>query len=251
MTIFWLLTGFLIISNILLAYFYKRLRDNNLSLKHRFDLKAYELLSFQENHKFSTKQVTSDLKVIQILLEKLSYRDNDNIESLLETAINSSLNGIFITDAQQANNPIIYVNKGFEVITGYSKEEALGQKFNFLENNKTEQNGTKKIKKAISTGTKCRAVLKNYRKNGEMFWSEIYINPVENEQGNITHFIAVQNDITKKYNLEQALRAKTRELSSFSRKLNAINKLKYRRNDNLEDSFFIILKMPVIFWRCK
>jgi len=242
MALFWLLTCFLIVSNILLAYFYKKLKDNNLSLKHRFDLKAYELLSFQENQNFSAKQIESDLKVIKILLEKLSYLENDNSVSLLENAVNSSLNGIFITDAKQPNNPIIYVNKGFEVITGYRKEEVLGQNFDFLENNEAEQHGTKKLKKAILTGVKCRAVVKNYRKNGDLFWNEIYLNPVENDQGNITHFIAVQNDITKKYNLEQALRAKTRELSSFSRKLKAINKLNYRNSDNLEDSFFYYLE---------
>lgn len=170
-----------------------------------------------------------------------SLESNKNLE-LLEKAIDSSLNGIVITDASQPHNPVIYINRGFEIITGYTKEETLGKNCSFLQNNDHQQNGIKKLRKAIQSGKKCRTVIKNYRKNGELFWNEIYINPIYNEEGDLTHFIGVQNDITKKYNLEQALSKKTKQLANFSKKLKAVNELKENVEVDLSNNLNYYLK---------
>lgn len=126
--------------------------------------------------------------------------------NLLERAINASSNGIVITDAQQEDNPIIYVNQAFEEITGYSFNEVSGHNCRFLHGKNQNQFGLNAIRKALKEGKECCAVLKNYRKDGSEFWNELYIAPVHNVKGEITNFIGVQTDITKRKLAEEALK---------------------------------------------
>jgi len=126
--------------------------------------------------------------------------------NLLERAINASSNGIVITDAQQADNPIIYVNERFEQITGYAFNEIAGHNCRFLQGKNRQQPGLTEIRTALREGKECHAVLKNYRKDGTEFWNELYIAPVANAQGEITNFIGVQTDVTKRKQAEEALK---------------------------------------------
>ncbi|MFP4133562.1 MAG: EAL domain-containing protein [Halothece sp.] len=127
--------------------------------------------------------------------------------NLLERAINASSNGIIITDAQQQDNPIIYINEAFERITGYTFNEVVGYNCRFLQGNDCEQPGLKKIRMALQQGQECCTVLRNYRKDGSQFWNELYISPVKDVTGKITNFIGVQNDITERKLAEEKLKA--------------------------------------------
>ncbi len=113
-------------------------------------------------------------------------------------ALDAALNGITITDARKKDNPIIYVNKAFEKITGYTQKEILNTNCRFLQNDDTNQIGVRVMSRAISKGKSCRVQIRNYRKNGELFWNEVYMNPIRDEKGDITHFVGIQNDITKR-----------------------------------------------------
>ncbi len=242
MTIFLILLSCAFVINIILAIYAKNLRENNILLKHKIDLKSYQLLSLQEKQELLAKQRKSEEKKIKVLENKVSEVENNNYLNLLEIAINSTLNGIAITDAQQQDNTIIYANKGFEFITEQKKENIISKKLTFSQKNVPKQDTIQKIEKAISQGEKYRGVIHNHHQNKKIFWHEIYINPVFNNQDKLTHFVILQNDITRKHNLEQALRAKTRELSSFSRKLKAINNLSHDFNNDLKETFFYYLE---------
>ncbi|NJN61489.1 MAG: PAS domain S-box protein [Coleofasciculaceae cyanobacterium RL_1_1] len=117
-------------------------------------------------------------------------------QKLLERAINASANGVIITDATNLNNPIIYVNSGFEAMTGYSEYEAIGRNCRFLQGDDRDQPGLQTLRHAIADEQGCRVTLRNYRKDGTMFWNELTISPVQNDSGTVTHYVGVQTDIT-------------------------------------------------------
>ena len=115
---------------------------------------------------------------------------------LLIAALSASISGIVITDFQQKDNPIIFCNAAFEEMTGYTQEEILGKNCRFLQADNREQIGRYKIQEALSAKTECHVELVNYRKDGTMFYNELYIAPIKDNSGNVTHHIGVQNDIT-------------------------------------------------------
>jgi diguanylate cyclase (GGDEF)-like protein/PAS domain S-box-containing protein len=120
-------------------------------------------------------------------------------------AIESSFNAFMITDALQENNPITYVNPAFERITGYRVEEVLGKNPSFLQNDDRDQHGISAIRAAAREQRDCRVVLRNYRKDGSMFWNELIIAPVRDESGEVAHFVGVMDDITEQVRYEERL----------------------------------------------
>jgi len=121
-------------------------------------------------------------------------------------ALDSANSGIIITDNTQRDNPIIYCNKAFEKITGYSHDQIIGHNCRFLQAQDRSQDERFLIKNCIEQGKDCRVEIRNYKKNGKLFWNELYISPVKNEKGEITNFIGVQNDITDRKKSEHELR---------------------------------------------
>ncbi|MDR5899307.1 EAL domain-containing protein [Halomonas vilamensis] len=116
---------------------------------------------------------------------------------LLERGVESSVNGIVIADARQPGMPIVYVNAAFERITGYSREEAMGRNCRFLQGDETDPQAVRVLHEAIDAERDVHLTLRNYRRNGALFWNDLYISPVRDESGVVTHFIGVQNDISE------------------------------------------------------
>jgi PAS domain S-box-containing protein len=124
---------------------------------------------------------------------------------VLFKALEAANTGIVITDNLLPDNPIIYCNPAFERISGYSREEIIGHNCRFLQNKDRNQEARFHIQRAISNGEDCIVELRNYTKSGQLFYNELYLSPVKNEQGETTHFIGIQNDITARRKVEQAL----------------------------------------------
>ncbi|MEA5507369.1 PAS domain-containing protein [Halotia wernerae UHCC 0503] len=116
---------------------------------------------------------------------------------LRERALAATSNGIIIADARLANNPIIYVNSAFEQITGYSASDVIGHNCGFLQGTDINQPAIYELRSAINAGMNCKVVLRNYRKDGTLFWNELTISPIYDENGQLTHFIGIQNDISE------------------------------------------------------
>lgn len=116
--------------------------------------------------------------------------------NLSNKALNSIANGVIITDASQDDNPIIFCNRGFEKNTGYSFEDIKGKNCRFLQNEDIDQKGVKILEKAIAEERTERVLLRNYKKNGDLFWNELTISPIADEDGETKFFIRVQNDVT-------------------------------------------------------
>lgn len=121
---------------------------------------------------------------------------------LRNRAIEASVNAVIITDL---DSNIEYANPAFERITGYTVDEALGRNWRFLYREDTEQPGLLTMRTAIQTREEGVALLRNYRKDGELFWNDVRIAPVRAPDGAVTHFVGVLNDITDVKNYEEQL----------------------------------------------
>jgi PAS domain S-box-containing protein len=125
---------------------------------------------------------------------------------LLDRAVAASSNGIVITDPKLPDNPIVYVNPAFEKISGYATDEVRGRNCRFLQADDRDQSALDELRVALREKRECRVVLRNYRKDGTPFWNELYVSPVHDEDGRLTNFVGVQNDISERRRIEEVLR---------------------------------------------
>jgi len=125
--------------------------------------------------------------------------------SLLQRCVEASYNGVIIADAQNPQHPIIYTNPAFERITGYRSAEVLGRNCRFLQGSETRQPAVAEIQRNLALQHEVHVVVRNYRKDGSAFWNDLYIAPVPDERGVVTHFIGVQNDISERKRFESEL----------------------------------------------
>lgn len=124
---------------------------------------------------------------------------------LRDQAIEASVNAIIITDHTKPDQPIVYANPAFERITGYPLDEVLGKNCRFLLGDDHEQPELDSIRAALKENREGHATLRNYRKNGELFWNDLHIAPVRNDDGEVTHYIGIQNDITQSRRYQEEL----------------------------------------------
>lgn len=120
----------------------------------------------------------------------------------LSTAMDQSVNIVFMTDV---HGKIEYVNDRFEEITGYSREEAIGQNPRILASGETTREEYREFWKTILSGKTWRGIFRNRKKNGELYWSDGMVTPIRNERGDITHFLAVQEDMTERMKAEERI----------------------------------------------
>ncbi len=113
--------------------------------------------------------------------------------------------GLTISDATQPDMPLIYVNPAFEEITGYTSEEILGQNCRFLQGKERRQSDLPRLRAALRDGRPCNVRLRNYRKDGTLFWNDLHVSPVRDEAGKLTHFIGIQRDVTDSVESRRAL----------------------------------------------
>lgn len=155
----------------------------------------------------------------------MNKSDADNFNNLRrelavhDAAMESTSCGISISDARKPDMPLIYVNQAFTEMSGYSKEEVLGKNCRFLQGDDRDQDARRVIREAIDTGSHCKVLLKNYQKNGSFFWNELIISPIHNEEGELTHFVGVQNDVTDREEARREAADKQLELEKEHEKL--------------------------------
>lgn len=133
----------------------------------------------------------------------------------LARAINSTTEGILITNPAHPDNPILYANPAFLRITGYELDEVIGQNCRFLQGPDTDRQVVAQIRQAIQEQREVTATLLNYRKDGHPFWNELKIAPVFSETGELLYFVGIQTDITERKQAEEALRQSESTLRSF------------------------------------
>ncbi|MEA5582796.1 PAS domain S-box protein [Nodularia harveyana UHCC-0300] len=124
---------------------------------------------------------------------------------LRNRAIAASSNGVIITDATLPDKPIIYVNSACERMTGYSAAEVIGRNFYSFQVADQNQSALTEISAAMETERDCTMTLRNHHKDGGLLWHELNISPVYDVAGKLTHYVAIQTNITERKQAETAL----------------------------------------------
>jgi PAS domain S-box-containing protein len=132
-----------------------------------------------------------------------SLHASENHLKVLENAVQSARNGIVITDPMLPDNPIIFSNIAFSEMTGYQMSEIIGQNCRFLQGMDGDQPELNVLREAIKARKPCIVTLRNYKKDGTLFWNELSVAPVMDESGECVNFIGVQNDITARKEAER------------------------------------------------
>ena len=132
--------------------------------------------------------------VLDVTERKLALKQLKKISK----AVEQSPAVVVITDRA---GDIEYVNPKFTDLTGYSREEVLGKNPRILQSGEMSQGFYENLWKTILSGREWRGEFLNKKKNGELYWEDANISPVKNEHGEITHFVAVKEDVTEKKKL--------------------------------------------------
>ncbi len=203
------------------------------------EAKPFEALENINIHKDGHKVVleTSGVPIFDNTGECIGYRgiDRDITERknaqdqvrVLSQAVEQSSNMIFITDV---NGVIQYVNPKFTELTGYTSEEAIGELPSLIQYGETPMEVYQELWQTILAGNEWRGEFKDRRKDGKVFWAAATINPVRNERGQVTHFVAMHEDISHRKLAEEkiqqamehamvASRAKSELLANMSHEL--------------------------------
>ena len=113
--------------------------------------------------------------------------------------------GISISDPDQEDNPIVYVNEGFEALTGYSESDAVGRNCRFLQGEGTREVPVAEMRTAVEEAEPVSVELRNYRKDGSQFWNRVSIAPVRDDDGTVTSYVGFQEDVSERKEREQDL----------------------------------------------
>lgn len=137
---------------------------------------------------------------------------------LLEEAISNDYDSILITelDLEEPGPRIVYVNKGFEKLTGYKKADVIGKTPRILQGPKTDRKTLNRLKKSLREGKSFFGQAINYRKDGSEFIMQWDIHPLHNEKGEITHWVSYQQDISKRKQAEFSFHETTAEFDSLT-----------------------------------
>ncbi|PZO09896.1 MAG: sensor domain-containing diguanylate cyclase [Lysobacteraceae bacterium] len=131
---------------------------------------------------------------------------------ILKQAVQDSRDGITISEVRDGGNPLIFVNPAFERMTGYAFEEITNVDCRYLQNGDRDQPAIAAIRHAIAAGEYCLVTLRNYRRDGTMFWNELSLSPIFDRNGRVTNFIGIQKDVTARVLIEERLMGENRSL---------------------------------------
>ncbi|MFO8099100.1 MAG: PAS domain S-box protein, partial [Salinibacter sp.] len=131
---------------------------------------------------------------------------------LKERAMDEANVGIQITDATGDDNPLVYVNEGFEAMTGYARDEVLGRNPRLLQGPETDPDTIQTLRSAIDADEPVTVEIQNYRKDGTPYWERLSVTPVYDEDGALQNYIGIQQDITDRRRRTEALEERQRKL---------------------------------------
>src|SRR5580698_1498859 len=123
-------------------------------------------------------------------------------QGLYRRLVETSPEGLVLIDAQGTDHPVIYVNPAFEALTGYSAAELLGRNLRLLQADDREQDGRHRLRDALSRGETCRVLLRNYRKDGSLFWNEMTVMPLRHPDGCVTHYAGHHRDAGERLRID-------------------------------------------------
>lgn len=132
-------------------------------------------------------------------------RDGSNVRGILRSVMNISPLPMVLTDPHQPDYPLVFCNRAFTALTGFSEEEAVGRNCRFLQGAETDPAATRILRDAIVAGGKAQVDLWNYRKDGSRFWNSMYVGPVFGRDGRLLYYFGSQTDASARREGDEAL----------------------------------------------
>ncbi len=144
-------------------------------------------------------------------------KDPGLIPQVLAKILDSCVNGVTLADPDMDDMPIVYANKAFEEITGYSLGEVLGRNCRFLQGNDRDQEARSQIREALANFQPVEVTLRNYRKNGELFYNHLALTPLFDRDGKVIYYLGIQYDVTNQVRAEEEIRRLSENLENVSK----------------------------------
>ncbi len=129
----------------------------------------------------------------------------DDANDIFFAAVEMTRMPMIVSDPNQPDNPIIFVNNAFINMTGYSRADVIGKNCRFLQGPETDRAVVAQVREAVLERREIATELLNYRKNGSTFWNALFISPVYDQHGELKYFFSSQLDISRRRDAEQAL----------------------------------------------
>jgi PAS domain S-box-containing protein len=140
-------------------------------------------------------------------------KDNGLIPQILSSILDECVNGVTLADPDLEGTPIVYANKAFERLTGYAQEDIIGHNCRFLQGPDREQEARYQIAEALKNHKPIEVTLRNYRKDGTLFFNHLKITPLFDRKGRVIYYLGVQYDITYQENAKNEISELTRLLN--------------------------------------
>jgi PAS domain S-box-containing protein len=189
---------------------YNRLRLENPQLApNKYEFKFYRKDGTIRYALMSISMMEVNRKIITSFIDVTDSKQAEKELRKLSRAVDQSPASIVITDT---NGAIEYVNPKFIQLTGYSFEEARGQNPRILKSDEKPSEEYKQLWELITAGKEWRGEFHNKKKNGDTYWESASISPIKDAQGNVTHFLAVKEDITQRKQAEEEREKLIKEL---------------------------------------
>lgn len=139
-------------------------------------------------------------------------KDSGLIPQVLSAILDECVNGVTLADPDLPDAPIVYANKAFERLTGYSQEEIVGHNCRFLQGEDREQPARYQLAEAIKNHEPVEVTLRNYRKDGKLFYNHLKIVPLLDRKQRVLYYLGVQYDITQQVEAANEIQALTDKL---------------------------------------
>lgn len=155
-------------------------------------------------------------KAFAIYTDITERRDRQREREILRKAVDKAHTPVTLTDPRREGNPIVYVNDAFEAMTGYSRSEVIGRNCRFLQGDRTDPEQVAKLRDAIADEKPATVTLRNYRKDGTMFWNRVTLRPIYDSDGELVRYYGSQEDVTERKEHRERLERQNNRLSEFA-----------------------------------
>ena len=127
----------------------------------------------------------------------IATKDEGVIPYVLTQILDACVNGVTLSDPDQPDSPLVYVNRVFEEMSGYTQDEMIGRNCRFLQGDDHDQPALKTLRDAITQHQACTVTLRNYRKNGELFLNKLSIRPLVDRKNRVIYYLGIQYDLSQ------------------------------------------------------
>ncbi len=145
-------------------------------------------------------------------------KESGLIPQVLSSILDECVNGVTLSDPDLEDAPLVYVNKAFERLTGYSQEEIIGRNCRFLQGDEREQPGRYQIKEAMAKHEAVEVTLRNYKKDGTLFINRLKITPLFDRKQRVIYYLGVQYDVTEQVNASNEIKELNGLLNAMAKK---------------------------------